>query len=250
LRIYLLNLKKIKRNIFLGALFLLSAGLFMIMLQQDTVPTEVKPKLHAIYKVQTDEKVAALTFDISWGTKVPGPVLDILKEKNVKSTFFLSGPWVEKHPEFPSRIAAEGHEIGSHGNEHVNYSELTPEGIKKNVMTAHESIKKVTGVEPNLIRTPNGDWNDMVLKTLNDLGYISIKWSDDSLDWKKERSVQQIIDRVLEKIHPGAIILMHASDTCDRTPEALPAVIDGLRGKGYKLVTVSELLKYGPGVTD
>lgn len=250
MRIYLLNMRKIKRNLLLGSVLLLTAVLFVAMLQQTVIPTVVKPKPHAIYKVQTDEKVVALTFDISWGTKVPGPVMDILKEKNVKSTFFLSGPWVKKYPEFPRRLAAEGHEIASHGNEHVNYSEHSREWVENNIMTAHRAIKEVTGVSPNLIRTPNGDWNDMVLETADDLGYKVIQWSDDSLDWMKDRSVDQIINRVLGKAHPGAIILMHASDTCDRTPAALPAVIDGLREKGYKLVTVSELLEYGPGVID
>jgi polysaccharide deacetylase family sporulation protein PdaB len=250
MRIYLLNLRKIKRNCFLGAFFILTAVLFMIMLQQNTTPTDAEAKPHAIYKVQTDKPVVALTFDISWGTKVPGPVMDILKEKNVKSTFFLSGPWVEKYPEFPKRLAAEGHEIASHGNEHVNYSERSKEWVKNDIMTAHNVIQEVTGVSPKLIRTPNGDWNEMVLQTAEELGYKVIQWSDDSLDWKKERSVDQIINRVLEKAHPGAIILMHASDTCDRTPAALPVVIDGLRKKGYRLVTVSELLNYGPGVID
>ncbi|MBF7083920.1 polysaccharide deacetylase family sporulation protein PdaB [Desulfallas sp. Bu1-1] len=250
MRIYLLNLRKIKRNCFLGAFFILTAVLFMIMLQQNTTPTDAEAKPHAIYKVQTDKPVVALTFDISWGTKVPGPVMDILKEKNVKSTFFLSGPWVEKYPEFPKRLTAEGHEIASHGNEHVNYSERSKEWVKNDIMTAHNVIQEVTGVSPKLIRTPNGDWNEMVLQTAEELGYKVIQWSDDSLDWKKERSVDQIINRVLEKAHPGAIILMHASDTCDRTPAALPAVIDGLRKKGYRLVTVSELLNYGPGVID
>lgn len=93
MRIYLLNLKRIKRNILLGALLLFTAGLFMVMLQQNNIAANVKPQPYEIYKVQTDKPVVALTFDISWGTKVPGPVLDILKEKDVKSTFFLSGPW-------------------------------------------------------------------------------------------------------------------------------------------------------------
>ncbi len=250
MRFYLLSLKKLRRNIFLGTLLVVTAVLFVAIISQNSVPAGVKPKPHAIYKVQTGEKVVALTFDISWGTKVPGPVMDILKEKNVKSTFFLSGPWVKKYPEFPKRLVAEGHEIASHGNEHVNYSERSKEWVKNDIMTAHEAIKEVTGVSPNLIRTPNGDWNDMVLETAQELGYKVIQWSDDSLDWMKDRSVEQIVNRVLEKAHPGAIILMHASDTCDRTPEALPKVIDGLRDKGYKLVTVSELLKYGPGVID
>lgn len=249
-RIYLLNMRKLRRNLMMGTLLVISAVLFVVMLQQNTVPATVEPKPHAIYKVQTDEKIVALTFDISWGTKVPGPIMDILKDKDVKSTFFLSGPWVKKYPEFPKRLAAEGHEIASHGNEHVNYGDRSSEWVKSDMMTAHESIKEVTGVSPRLIRTPNGHWNDMVLNTAQELDYKVIQWSDDSLDWMKDRSVDQIINRVLEKAHPGAIILMHASDTCDRTPAALPAVIDGLREKGYKLVTVSELLKHGPGVID
>lgn len=250
MRIYLLNMRKIRRNLLMGTVLVITAVLFVVMLQQNAVPAGVEPKPHAIYKVQTDKKVVALTFDISWGTKVPGPVMDILKEKNVKSTFFLSGPWVKKYPEFPRRLVAEGHEIASHGNEHVNYGDRSREWVKNDIMTAHEAIKEVTGVSPNLIRTPNGHWNDMVLETAQDLGYKVIQWSDDSLDWMKNRSVDQIINRVLEKAHPGAIILMHASDTCDRTPAALPAIIDGLREKGYKLATVSELLEYGPGVID
>jgi len=250
LRIYLLNLKKIRRNLLLGTLLLLTAVLLTAMLQHNTVPAGSQPKPHAIYKVQTDKPVLALTFDISWGTKVPGPVMDILKKKNVKSTFFLSGPWVKKHPEFPKRLVAEGHEIGSHGYKHVNYSQYSREWVKKDIMAAHEAIKEVTGVIPSLIRTPNGDWNEMVLSVAEELGYKVIQWSDDSLDWKKDRTVDHIVNRVLEKAHPGAIILMHASDTCDRTPEALPRVIDGLREKGYRLITVSELLKYGPGVID
>jgi len=249
-RIYLLNLQRIKRNFLLGALLIVTAGLFMVMLRHNTIAVDGEPQPYEIYKVQTDKKVVALTFDISWGTQVPGPVLNVLKEKNVKSTFFLSGPWVKQHPEFPKRIVAEGHEIASHGNQHVNYSEHDPQWIKNEVMTAHKNIKEVTGVEPNLIRTPNGDWNDMVRQTIADLGYKSIKWSDDSLDWQKDKSVEQITSRVLEKAHPGAIILMHASDTCDRTPAALPAVIDGLHEKDYSLVTVGELLKLGPGVVD
>src|SRR5690606_9119361 len=78
-----------------------------------------------IYLIPTSEPAVALTFDISWGEKSPGPILDILKEKQVTATFFLSGPWVESHPELAKRIADEGHEIASHGHRHINYSPLS-----------------------------------------------------------------------------------------------------------------------------
>lgn len=219
-------------------------------------PAAVKPaqapaksKLYAIYKVKTEKKVAALTFDISWGTKVPGPVMDTLKKYNVKSTFFLSGPWVKQYPEFPRRLAKEGHEIASHGDRHIDLDKESMDTVRGEIQAAHQAIKEVTGVDPKLIRTPNGAWNDMVLGVADQLGYKVIQWSDDSLDWKKP-GVDAIVQRVLDKVHPGAIILMHASDTCLQTPEALPRVLEGLKSRGYELVTVSKLLEEGPGVVN
>ncbi|MDO7786706.1 polysaccharide deacetylase family sporulation protein PdaB [Desulforamulus aquiferis] len=248
MKVYVFDYRKQKKRLLMASLILLCAALFSVMFyQQQNLATTAKK--YAIYKVKTDQKVAALTFDISWGTEVPGPVLDILKQNNIKATFFISGPWAKKHPEFPKRIVAEGHEIASHGEEHVNLSQYSKEDVRKNIMTAHEKIKEVTGVEPNLIRTPNGDWNDMVLTTAEELNYKVIQWSTDSLDWKKP-GVEAITDRVLKKIHPGAIILMHASDTCLQTPDALPRVLEGLQKQGYQLVTVSELLKLGPATID
>ena len=248
MKVLIFDYRKFKKQLILMSAVVICALFFSALIYQQQVVTATAKK-YAIYKVKTDKKVVALTFDISWGTKVPGPVLDTLKQYNVKSTFFISGPWAVKHPEFPKRIAAEGHEIASHGEEHVNLSEYPKETVKKNILTAHEKIKEVTGVEPKLIRTPNGDWNDMVLTTAEELNYKVIQWSTDSLDWKKP-GVQAITDRVLKKVEPGDIILMHASDTCLQTPEALPKVLEGLKQQGYQLVTVSELLTMGPGTID
>lgn len=199
-------------------------------------------RLYPVYQVATTDKVAALTFDISWGTKTPAPVVEILKEKKVRSTFFLSGPWVMNHSELARLIKDGGHELASHGHKHINYSQLSEEGIAEQLRLAHQSIKEVLGAEPNLIRTPNGDYDDRVVRVIRAGGYEVIQWSVDSLDWMNP-GVDRIINRVLSLVHPGAIILMHASDSCQQTTTALPAVIDGLRAKGYRLVTVSELLK-------
>jgi len=247
-KVYIFDWRKFKKQILFLSGFLICAAFITLLIVQQQAQTTVGKK-YAIYKVKTDKKVAALTFDISWGTQVPGPVLDILKKENVKATFFLSGSWAKKYPKFSKRIVAEGHEIASHGEEHVNLSQYSKEEVKKNILTAHEKIKEVTGVEPKLLRTPNGDWNDMVLTTAEELNYKVIQWSADSLDWKKP-GVDAIINNVLKKVEPGAIILMHASDTCLQTPDALPAVLAGLKKQGYQLVTVSELLKMGPGTID
>lgn len=244
MKVYVFDYRKQKKRLLIACALLFCATLFSLIFYQQQNLTAIAKK-YAIYKVKTDKKVAALTFDISWGTEVPGPVLDTLKKNNAKATFFISGPWAKKHPEFPKRIVADGHEVASHGEEHINLSQYSQEDVKKNILAAHQNIKDVTGVEPNLIRTPNGDWNDMVLTTAEELNYKVIQWSTDSLDWKKP-GVEAITDRVLKKVHPGAIILMHASDTCLQTPDALPRVLEGLKKQGYELVTVSELLKMGP----
>lgn len=250
MKVYYFSFLKLRRSVaavpVLAAATLLFAG---VMLAGDSATVTTKPKPHAIYKVKTERKVAALTFDISWGTKVPGPVMDTLKKYNIKSTFFLSGPWVQRYPEFPRRLVKEGHEIASHGNRHIDLDRESPATVREEIMAAHQAIKEVTGVSPCLIRTPNGAWNDMVLGVADELGYKVIQWSTDSLDWKKP-GVDAIVNRVLDRVHPGAIILMHASDTCLQTPEALPRVIEGLKAKGYDLVTVSKLLEEGPGVVD
>ncbi len=217
----------------------------LVILVSSVVYVQAYGKQKPIYEVATDKKIVALTFDISWGNKTPMPVIEILKENDVKCTFFLSGPWVKQYPEIAKQIKSDGHEIGSHGYRHINLSNLSKTEIKEEVAKAHKNIKEVTGVDANLIRTPNGDYNDQVIEGVNEVNYQAIQWSVDSLDWMNP-GVTTIIDRVSQRSHPGAIILMHASDTCKQTAEALPAVIKNLKEQGYEFVFVSELLKEVP----
>ncbi|MFO7264225.1 MAG: polysaccharide deacetylase family sporulation protein PdaB [Bacillota bacterium] len=213
-----------------------------ISIYHDSVPATAPDEPTAIYSVPTDKKRVALTFDISWGDKRPGPILDILEEKQVdKVTFFLSSPWAENHPDIVQRIVDAGYEIGSHGHKHINYSRLSEEEIRQQILKADEILHKLTGTKPTLIRMPNGDFDKRVLRVAHSLGYTVIQWDTDSLDWMNP-GVDRIVQRVLNNVHPGDIILMHASDSCKQTHLALPTIIDELRAKGYELVTVSELI--------
>lgn len=222
----------------LCAVMLMSLGTASPIAAAKTLQSEPS----AIYKIQTDQKVVALTFDISWGEKSPGPILDILKNKGVtKATFFLSGPWVLHHQDIAKRIKAMGYEIGSHGNMHKDFSEYPDSWIHDQVSKAERSIHDVLGIKATLIRTPNGDFDKRVLKTLHSMHYQVIQWNTDSLDWMNP-GVDRIVSRVLTRVVPGDIILMHASDSCKQTHIALPQIIDGLRQKGYQFMTVSELI--------
>jgi polysaccharide deacetylase family sporulation protein PdaB len=217
----------------------------MIFLCCGVLYVQAAGNLKPVYQVKTDQKVIALTFDISWGDQTPYPVLDILQEQDITATFFLSGPWVKQYPDIPRRIQADGHEVASHGYRHINYSNLSKSEVKKEISAAHDNILEITGVTANLIRMPNGDYNNQVIQAAQELGYTPVQWSVDSLDWMNP-GIDNIIDRVNKKVHPGAIILMHASDTCKQTTAALPTVIQNLQEQGYQFVTVSELITLFP----
>lgn len=203
-----------------------------------------------LFYVKTGEKKVAFTFDISWGSKTAPLVMDILKQHNLKATFFLSGFWAKKHPELVKRIVEDGHEIASHGDEHVNLSQYSPADIAANLATAHRDLKEATGVEPRYFRPPNGDYDDDVVRVARELNYETVIWSLDSLDWKNPEA-DYMIDLVVREAYPGDIILMHASDSSQQIHLALPGIIKGLRERGFEILNLSQLLAAGrPGRDD
>ncbi|MEW9702602.1 polysaccharide deacetylase family sporulation protein PdaB [Paenibacillus sp. SI8] len=238
---FVVNARKLKQFIFIAVAIVFAAAIVYSEQRNISVFSNGEPA--AIYSVQTDKKLIALTFDISWGDRRTDPILKVLEDKGVKdATFFLSSPWSKSHPEIVEHIKRDGFEIGSHGNKHDNYSTFSDEEIRKQISTAHGILTELVGKEPNLIRMPNGDFDKRVLRIAGDLGYSVVQWDTDSLDWMNI-GVDKIIDRVVSRAHPGDIVLMHASDSCQQTHEALPVIIDQLRAKGYEFVTVGKLLQ-------
>jgi polysaccharide deacetylase family sporulation protein PdaB len=202
-----------------------------------------------VFYVDTDRKAVAITFDISWGEKMPEKVLDVLKEHNQKATFFLSGPWAKHYKEVVERIVEEGHEIASHGQDHDNLSQLSKDAIRDNIQSAHDILVNLTGVAPKFLRPPNGDYNDLVVLTAKELGYETIIWSVDSRDWQRP-GVSYIVERVSRYCFRGAILLFHASDSAPDTPEAVPMVLENLKTAGYEILTLGELLSIGTPARD
>lgn len=248
---WVLSGKKIKRIAVICVALFFAFGLYYANQQQINVFSLQDDGPHAYYSVETDQKVAALTFDISWGEEIPEPVLDALQESKVdKATFFLSSPWAENHPDLVQRIADMGYEIGSHGHKHENYSEHDEAWMREQMTKSHQILTELTGQKNiNLIRLPNGDFDKRTLKVADSMGYRVIQWDTDSLDWMR-KSADEIVNRVVSKVHPGDIILFHASDSAKNTAEALPRVVKELREKGYDLVTVSELIAGSTVETD
>ncbi|SPF33143.1 Polysaccharide deacetylase family protein [Candidatus Desulfosporosinus infrequens] len=221
--------------------------LFVIIAYRENVTSVFSGKLKPIYSTTVNTQAIGLTFDISWGEKTAEPILDILKKEGVHATFFLSSPWAEKHQQLVQRIVAEGHEIGSHGNRHIDLNTLGAGEIEHEITTAQQVLEKISGQKVRLIRTPNGAYDNKVISTANRLGYRVIQWSVDSLDWKRP-GPSAVINNVLNGIRSGGgakagdIILFHASDSAPDTIQALPTVIERLKAKGHTLIPVGQLL--------
>jgi polysaccharide deacetylase family sporulation protein PdaB len=202
-----------------------------------------------IYCVNTDEKKVALSFDAAWGNDDTKNILAILAKYNVKVTFFMTGGWVEKYPEDVKAIAAAGHDLGNHSENHKQMSQLTREQCVEEIMEPHNKIKELTGIEMKLFRPPYGDYNNTLVQAARDCGYYTIQWDVDSLDWK-DYGTESIIKMVVNNKHlgNGSIILMH--NGAKFTPEALEHIITGLQGKGYELVPISQLIIQGNYMVD
>lgn len=248
MKVYYINISKMGKFILTASLFGLMA-LFLTAALLIPAGNPVNTGAKVICKVKTDEKTAALTFNIGWGGRVPGPVLDVLKRKNVQATFFIGGAWAKNNPELARRIVNEGHEIGGGGECLAGPGTKADTPFRDLLAKSRSDIREATGVSPALFRITGGDWDAGLLAAAKEPDCMVIQWSLDSLDIQTPGQ-NQIVNTILKGIQPGSIILLNASDTASQTPEALPAVIEELRGEGYELVTVSSLLKLGPGLAD
>lgn len=192
-----------------------------------------------IYNVATTQKKVAITFDAAWGADTTGALLDALAGEDVTATFFLVGFWIDRYPDQVRAIAGAGHEIGNHSDTHAHFNSLTAEGIEKEVLACSEKLSALTGKPVELFRAPYGEYNSAVIRTCRSLGVYVIQWDVDSLDWKG-LSAAQMQERILSRVKPGSIILMHLNG--EHTVESLPGILKGIKQMGYEFVTVSELI--------
>ncbi len=192
-----------------------------------------------IYSVDTEEKKVAISFDAAWGNTHTEPILDILDQYGIKTTFFLVKIWVDKYPEDVKMISERGHEVQNHSSTHPDMTTLSTEQIRKEIEDVGRSIEDITGVRPNLFRPPFGAYDNKVIETLEDMDYKVIQWSVDSLDWK-EISADEIVERVLSQIEPGSIVLFHNDAT--HVEEYLPRILDELTTQGYEVVPIGQLI--------
>lgn len=228
--------------IVLTSIALLSASL---MIYPDTAATLSNSLVHEkelpIYCVEQDKPLISISFDAAWGNEDTPKLLEILKKHNVKATFFMTGGWIQKYPDDVKAIAAGGHDLGNHSENHKHMSQISAEECKTELMKPHEKVKELTGKDMILFRPPYGDYNDTLIKVCRETGYYPIQWDVDSLDWK-DYDAATIIRRVTEHKHlgNGSIILCHNGGK--HTAEALDGLLTTLKQKGYQLVPISQLI--------
>lgn len=209
----------------------------------ETQSVNVEKRKQPIYRVDTDDKKIAITFDINWAeNEYLYEILDILDKNNIKATFFIMGKWInypEENLEKFKEINKRGHELGNHSYSHADFTRISESKMIDEIKKSEEIIQKVIGTKINLFRFPSGAYTGTAVKVVESLGYKGIQWDVDSVDWK-ELGLKKEYNRVIKNVKPGSIILFHNNGKY--TPANLEMLIPELKSQGYKFVTVSDLI--------
>jgi peptidoglycan/xylan/chitin deacetylase (PgdA/CDA1 family) len=195
-------------------------------------------------RVLVSGKYIAMTFDDGPHIQNTPRLLDMLRARNIKATFFVVGQCVNLYPNIVRRTIAEGHEIGNHSNTHRLLSKLGDEEIKADLHRCHDAVERAAGYRMKVMRPPYGGLQQRQREMVHaEFGYPIILWSVDPLDWKRPGPAA-VESRILSATTPGAIILAH--DIHGQTVDAMPSTLDTLLRRGYQFVTVSQLLAMKP----
>lgn len=219
------------------SILLIFAGIYYGV--QQVIPANANSRTLPIYSVERNDNKVSLTFDVAWGDEDIDEIIKVLNEYNVKCTFFVVGEFIDKYPDAVRKLYQAGHEIANHSNTHPHATKLPSEKIEKEIIDCEEKITSITSSSAKIFRAPYGDYNDTVVKTADKIGFYTIQWDVDSLDWQ-DKTPQQMLSIISKKIQSGSIILMHTGTK--NTAAALPGILQFLKDQNYQLVIVSDLI--------
>ncbi|MEO1856675.1 MAG: polysaccharide deacetylase family protein [Rubritalea sp.] len=185
-------------------------------------------------------KLIALTFDDGPNPSHTPRLLDMLRRRNVKATFYVTGERAANHPDIIRRIVSEGHEIGNHTWTHPNLKKLSDDRVRRELNKTRDAIVNACGVQPRTMRPPYGSMYQKQREWVyREYGYPIVLWDVDPLDWKKP-GPSVVAQRLISGTRNGSILLVH--DLHGSSVDAMPQTIDTLLRKGYQFVTVSQLI--------
>ncbi|RST60723.1 polysaccharide deacetylase family protein [Siminovitchia terrae] len=206
---------------------------------------QIPPKAHLedlppapIYRAHPDKPMVSFMINVAWGNEYLPKMLTTLKKNNVQATFFLEGRWVKENPDLAKMISADGHEIGNHSYSHPKMETLGDAKTREELLKTNEIIEATTGEKPVWFGPPSGGFRDHTILIANELDMKTVMWTVDTIDWQKP-SPETIIDRVMTKVSPGSMILMHPTDS---TAKALDQLINQIRDKNLRIGTVTKLM--------
>jgi peptidoglycan/xylan/chitin deacetylase (PgdA/CDA1 family) len=215
---------------------------------RDAVPVE---RLFGaeIRRLPTEQPVVALTFNAAWDEDGLDRVLGELRRRRAPATFFLTGRFAEAHPAAARAMAAE-HTIGNHSYDHPQLADLTRKGLRKQVLTADQALRRATGAVPlPFYRFPYSATTPQAVADVNALGFADLEFTQDTdgyLGTAGGMTVEKAVDRALKALTPGAILEMHVGADPGGGPgldaEALPRIIDGVRARGYRIIDLRSFL--------
>ena len=194
-----------------------------------------------IFSGNAENGSISLMFNVYMGNEYVEQILQILEKNNVKATFFVGGSWVNKNEECFMKIVESGNEIGSHGYWHKDHSNISDQEQVNEIKMTEELIESVCGIKMSLFAPPSGAYNKATIQIANTLGYKTIMWSKDTIDWR-DQDKSLIFTRATKDAIAGDLILCHPTKA---TCEALDDIISAYKNNGLKVTTVGENIKYG-----
>lgn len=206
---------------------------------------ETEPEVHlrdlppaAIYKGNPEKPMVSFIVNVAWGNEYLSSMLATLKKHNVKASFFLEGRWVKNNPGAAKMIAEADHEIGNHSFTHPNMKELSASKINEEIKSTNEVIEAVTGKQTRWFAPPSGSYKDEVVQIAAAHHLGTVMWSIDTIDWQKP-APEKLVKRVMGKVHNGAMILMHPTES---TATSLEQLILQIKEKNLHIGTVTDML--------
>ena len=235
----LLNNKNHFVNIFSNTIILLILAVFCALTLNFNIAPVSSNNNEAIYSGNKNSNKVCLMINVYWGTEFLDSILTTLKEYNTKTTFFVGGQWVEKYPEMLIKIYNDGHEIGNHGYFHRDHTKLNYNQNKEEIKACESLVFKTINIKPLLFAPPSGAYNKTTLQLCADLGYKTIMWSKDTIDWRDKDS-NLVFERATSRVVGGDLILMHPTN---HTAIALPRILEYYKTNNLVATTVSNTLK-------
>ncbi|MFD2116779.1 polysaccharide deacetylase family protein [Paenibacillus yanchengensis] len=206
---------------------------------------EVKPEIqlsdlgaHPVYRGNSQKKMVSLLINVAWGNEYLDSMLQTLRDKKVKTTFFLDGSWLKKYPEVAKQIQQEGHEISNHAYSHPDMATLSRQNQNIQIEKTEQLLQSILKVNNKWFAPPSGSFNQTTVDVAKQQGLQTILWTLDTVDWKKPPA-SQIVNKIRSNVDAGTLILMHPTAS---SRDALAQMIEIIEGKGLKIGPVSETL--------